>query len=50
MSIKIPSSCLWLTLCHIDRSYHASVRCHAEVFVYVLPVSVSVADKERLPH
>lgn len=50
MSIKIPSSCLRLTLCHIDGSYHASVRCHAEVFIYVLPVSVSVAAKEYFPH
>lgn len=40
MSVKIPSSCLWLTLCHIDGSPHASVRCHAEVFIYVLFVLV----------
>lgn len=40
MSIKSPSSCLCLTLCHIDGSPPASVRCHAEVFICVLFVLV----------
>lgn len=40
MSIKSLSSCLCLTLCHIDGSPHASVRCLAEVFICVLLVFV----------
>lgn len=40
MSIESPSFCLCLTLCHIDGSPHASVRCLAEVFICVLLVFV----------